>query len=105
MLRINERGQCIYSRGQAQAHSCASLDKKTTALSLVAPRQAGVMEPCETSSFEFPEIEFRPSFCTATLTLEDECGYNRGHREKHYRSSVITVPQRWVGVSGELAFR
>jgi hypothetical protein len=102
MLRINERGQCIYSRGQAQAHSCGSLDKKSNRP--IACR-AAAGEPCETSSFEFPDIEFKTSFCTATLTLEDECGYNRGHREKHYRSSVITVPQRWVGVSGELAFR
>jgi len=62
MLRFNERGQCIYSRGQAQAHSCGSLDKKATALSLVAPRRAGVMEQGETSSFEFPEIRIQDKF-------------------------------------------
>jgi hypothetical protein len=55
MLRINERGQFIYSRGQAQAHSCGSLDKKATALAFVAPRQAGMVGQCEASRLEFRE--------------------------------------------------
>ena len=67
MLRINERGQCSYSRGQAQAHSCGSLDKKATALSLVAPRQAGVREPCETSSFRIPRNRIQAKFLHANV--------------------------------------
>jgi hypothetical protein len=56
MLRINERGQCSYSRGQAQAHSCGGLDKEAAALSFVAPRRVSGVGQCETSSLEFPGI-------------------------------------------------